>query len=433
MKDTSNFVADVKKGLIGFEHMSGIAERMKESKTRQQSVAHVSPVITSSETESDKVAKFKRVERKKRKSSPTPTPSPKRTRALRKKQQAMREPSIQRKKLTQKKLIPKTQKEIDDIADNLIGSSELTSVLDQEMAVYEEKIENIEKEKARLKLKARELKKKLGVTYERKKKNERSIDTKAKKKPNKDEKEEDNSDTQSNVVIKEVKRSGRNVAPIFDELVHGIKEYGGLVGVGRKYPLCNEEDKRKIEDALIWNLHNLCRTPYELHEVIPSDLQNLIEGRWKIALAIEKEHRIKALMEVQNELDYNQANLVAEACVQHFKIRNRIGRVSIKDIQGMHDEGVDMWKMILSQQKEDDEEIEKEVKQGQDIATQEKRKGKDKDTTDGFDEFSVEDIIGYVVSDIPNLTKDAEPSVDQKSTVETIDIDDTLAKDFLAV
>ncbi|XP_059066665.1 uncharacterized protein LOC131857899 [Cryptomeria japonica] len=42
--------------------------------------------------------------------------------------------------------------------DNIVGSI----VLDQEMVVYEEKIEKIEKEKARLRLKARELKNKLG-------------------------------------------------------------------------------------------------------------------------------------------------------------------------------------------------------------------------------------------------------------------------------
>ncbi|XP_059064475.1 uncharacterized protein LOC131054486 [Cryptomeria japonica] len=58
--------------------------------------------------------------------------------------------------------IKQMQKEIDDIANNVIGSSELTSVLDQEMAVYEEKIENLEKEKARLRLKSWELKNKLG-------------------------------------------------------------------------------------------------------------------------------------------------------------------------------------------------------------------------------------------------------------------------------
>lgn len=58
--------------------------------------------------------------------------------------------------------IRKTQKEIDDIADNMIGSSELTSVLDQEMAIYEEKIEKLEREKARLRMKTRELKNKLG-------------------------------------------------------------------------------------------------------------------------------------------------------------------------------------------------------------------------------------------------------------------------------
>lgn len=112
----------------------------------------------------------------------------------------------------------------------------------------------------------------VGFTNARKKRNERIVDTKAKKKPKKDEKEGDNFDTQSDNIVKEVRRSGRNVAPTVDELVHGIKEYGGLASVVRKYPLCNKEDKRKIEDALIWNLHNFCRTPSELHGIIPSDL-----------------------------------------------------------------------------------------------------------------------------------------------------------------
>lgn len=62
---------------------------------------------------------------------------------------------------------------------------------------------------------------------------------------------------------------------------------------------------------------------------------------------------------MQYELYYNQASIVAEACVQHFKIRNRIGRLSICDIKGVHDEGVAMWKIIMSLQKEVEEEIEK--------------------------------------------------------------------------
>lgn len=188
----------------------------------------------------------------------------------------------------------------------------------------------------------------VGVTYARNKKSEGTVDTKAKKKPKKDEKEGDNTDTQSDVEIKEVRRSGRNVVPIVDKLVHGIKEYGGLSGVGRKYPLCNKEDKIKIEEALIWNMHKFCRTPSELYGIIPSNLQNQIEGRWKTTLAIEKEHMIKALMEVKHDLYFNQASIVVEACVQCFKIRNGIGRVAIGDVQGVHDEGVALWKTILS-------------------------------------------------------------------------------------
>lgn len=158
----------------------------------------------------------------------------------------------------------------------------------------------------------------IGVNYTRKKKSD--------PKPKNDEKGGDITDTLSYVEIKEVRRSGRNKAPKIDELVHGIKEFGGLGRVGRRYSISNEEDKRKIEEALIWNLHNFFRTPSELYGIIPSDLLDHIEGRWKTTLATEKELRIKALMQVQHDLDLEEASLVAEACIQHFKIRNRSGR-----------------------------------------------------------------------------------------------------------
>lgn len=49
-------------------------------------------------------------------------------------------------------------------------------------------------------------------------------------------------------------------------------------------------------------------------------------------------------MEVKYELEYDQACVAVEACVQRFKIRNRTGRVAIGVIKGVHDEGVAMWK-----------------------------------------------------------------------------------------
>lgn len=48
-------------------------------------VAHVSPIITSSDTDSGKATEFKRVERKKKKPSLVPSHSPIKTRTLRKK------------------------------------------------------------------------------------------------------------------------------------------------------------------------------------------------------------------------------------------------------------------------------------------------------------------------------------------------------------
>lgn len=67
--------------------------------------SHVSSDVTSLDTDSGKATEFKRVERKKRKPSLVPSPSPKRTRTLRKKKRAVREP---KKKLTPKKKQTKT-------------------------------------------------------------------------------------------------------------------------------------------------------------------------------------------------------------------------------------------------------------------------------------------------------------------------------------
>ncbi|XP_059065747.1 DEK domain-containing chromatin-associated protein 4-like [Cryptomeria japonica] len=150
-----------------------------------------------------------------------------------------------------------------------------------------------------------------------------------------------------------------------------------------------------------------------------------IKGKWKTTLAIEKEHGIKPLMKVQHDLDFDQASPVVEACIQHFKIRNRIGRVVVGEIEVVHEEGVALWKTIMSQQKEAEEEIAKRTKQDQGATAFDKEKGKEKDSAEGFDVFTIEDIIGNVVLDIPNLTKDVEQPVKPKSTV---DIDVTPKK-----
>lgn len=60
------------------------------------------------------------------------------------------------------KEISRVQKEIYDIANSIIGSSKPISIIEQEIAGFEEKLEKFEKEKARIKANARELKYKLG-------------------------------------------------------------------------------------------------------------------------------------------------------------------------------------------------------------------------------------------------------------------------------
>lgn len=112
IKDASKFVKIVIESLLKLDSMKGVAEQ--ERRTKQQPVAHISLVATSSDSDSDRVAEFKRVHRKKRKPSPAPAPSPKKSRTLRKKQQVVREPSGPKKKVTPKK--KSEQKELDTLS-----------------------------------------------------------------------------------------------------------------------------------------------------------------------------------------------------------------------------------------------------------------------------------------------------------------------------
>lgn len=52
-------------------------------------------------------------------------------------------------------------------------------------------------------------------------------------------------------------------------------------------------------------------------------------------------------MEVQHELDFEQDSSMAEACIQHFKIRNKIGRVAVGEVKELYVEGVALWKEIM--------------------------------------------------------------------------------------
>lgn len=67
-----------------------------------------------------------------------------------------------------------------------------------------------------------------------------------------------------------------------------------------------------------------------------------------------------------------------------------------------------------------EEEIEQETKQDKWAAILDKGKAKEKESIEGFDTFIVEDIIGNVVSNIPNLTIGVEQPV-HTSPVEEVD------------
>lgn len=67
--------------------------------------------------------------------------------------------------------------------------------------------------------------------------------------------------------------------PTIDEMVEGIKLTGILGVVGRRYELSNDDDKRKLEEAVVYSLHKFKKTPTEIHGSVPAELHEIIEGR----------------------------------------------------------------------------------------------------------------------------------------------------------
>lgn len=121
MKDASKLVKEVKENVM---NISGIIAS-KLDPSEDKSVAHISPVATSSYSDIDQAAEFMRAVRKKRKPSPAPAPSPKKTRTQRKKQQVVRDPPSQKKKVTPKK---KTKPK----ASNTLSPEELINEITQD-------------------------------------------------------------------------------------------------------------------------------------------------------------------------------------------------------------------------------------------------------------------------------------------------------------
>lgn len=118
IRDASKKAQEIKENVM---NLSGIlASELKGL----QPEAHISPVDTSSDSDSGKTAEFKRVERK-RKPSQVPSPSSKKTRILRKKQQVVREP---KKKPTPKRKQTPIIPTLNDLLNEVTHEGNLSNV-----------------------------------------------------------------------------------------------------------------------------------------------------------------------------------------------------------------------------------------------------------------------------------------------------------------
>lgn len=83
----------------------------------------------------------------------------------------------------------------------------------------------------------------------------------------------------------------RRRKPTIDEFVVGLKDTSGMSSVNTRYQFANEEDRRKIEEAVVYCIHKFNLHPTKLHRVVP-DLLQILEARWKALMDREKELRI---------------------------------------------------------------------------------------------------------------------------------------------
>lgn len=137
-----------------------------------------------------------------------------------------------------------------------------------------------------------------------------------------------------------------------DEFVACLKETWGMGGVSRRYELASDEDRRKIEEAVVYCLHKFNLHPTELHKIVLDDLHAIIEERWKASMDREKEPRIRALLEIQNHLTLDEATQQAELNKQNFLLKKRIGLLMIGETEKVHDEGIAIWTKFLQTQQQ---------------------------------------------------------------------------------
>ena len=75
-----------------------------------------------------------------------------------------------------------------------------------------------------------------------------------------------------------------------------IRDFG-LIGKKREFKLkrFSNEDKKSIEDAIIFHFHKFGRFPSQLKNNIPNKLYEKINVRWEVVVIQEQERKDNAL------------------------------------------------------------------------------------------------------------------------------------------
>lgn len=120
-----------------------------------------------------------------------------------------------------------------------------------------------------------------------------------------------------------------------------------LKNLGVYFDNFDEGDKRKVEEEVVFYLHNFSKTLIELEKTILKDLYNMIDARRMNASKIDKGMKERELVNVYTCISHDEIKrLIEETNKKEYRSKNRIDRSMIGNIE-VRKETKDIWRKII--------------------------------------------------------------------------------------
>lgn len=120
-----------------------------------------------------------------------------------------------------------------------------------------------------------------------------------------------------------------------------------MVDAKKHYNNFGEDEKKKIEDTIVWSMNKYSKALLELQGLILDSLYNKLETRWKTAINKNKELIELVLMHLQPETSREDIQEIIYKYRPLFITKKRLTRLLVGESQSVHAETEKILKKFL--------------------------------------------------------------------------------------